>query len=161
MFHFMLKTSYGVQNLSGKWKHQVTSLRVYSCFVFDGRHLGRLYAGVTYPLLKWTGLEHVNHFSSTMPNNYFGQKTGRAVFPVESAVGKLGWLNVRACLKPFDLNTPLPLFAVLNILLRTVCSNGNTIELSGLEKTSWGHLAPSANLNMGFQHELSQNKAAR
>ena len=53
------------------------------------------------PLLKWTGLKHASHSSSVTPNGYFRQIIGRAVFPVEFAVGNSGgWMCASNLLVP-------------------------------------------------------------
>lgn len=64
------------------------------------------------PLLKWTGLKHASHSSSVMPNGYFRQIIGRAVFPVEFAVGNSGgW--------PYASNLLVPTFFSSYSLWRT------------------------------------------
>lgn len=125
-------------------KCQATSLHFYCCFLFVGRRLDRLYAEVS-PTRCCNGLAGAHQPLPTTPNSYLGQRR-ESTFSCWICSGKLGRLNV--CLKPLGPNTPLSLFAVTNNPLRTVHSTGNMVrESSGLEETSWGHLAPSGNLN--------------
>lgn len=121
-------------------------LHFYFSFLSVGRHLSRLYAEVLLTHC-WNELGgNASHPSSTTPNRYFGQRNGRAVLPVESVEENVGdWMYASNPLVPILLS---PFEGVVSIPLRTVHSRGNMItESFGVEKTCWGHLAPSGNLN--------------
>lgn len=105
--------------------------------------------------MYWAGTRQSFFINNT--KQLFWAENWKSSFSCWICAGKLRRLYV--CLRSFGPNTLLSLFAMRNILLRTVHSNGNMItESSGLEKTSWGHLAPSGNLSTRFQHQFSQNK---
>ena len=148
MFHLMLQTFWLRSlnlNRAGKLKHQVTSLHFYSCFLFVGRHGGRFCAEVSLTHC-WNELGRNTPAILHPQCQLFWAESYKSSFPCWIGSGKLGQLSV--CLKPFGPNTPFSLFVVMNNLLRTFYSSGNMItELSGLEKTSWGHVAPSGNPN--------------
>lgn len=138
----------------------MTSLRFYSCFFFLEDILADYKERCHLPTaeMRWAGTRQPFFINNT--KQLFWAKNWKSSFFCCCWIysGKLGWLNV--CLKSFGPNTPLSLFAMISILLRAIHYSGNMIaKSSGLEKTSWGHLAPSGNINMGFQHQLSQNKA--
>lgn len=123
-------------------KHQVMSPFLFSlslCWKTPWRIICR---GVTYPLLKWTGLEHASHSLSTMPNSYFRQRIGRAIFPVEFAVGNWGdWMYASNPLVPTFLS-PYSVWWTLSwgLFIPMEIWSQNHLGWKRLPEVTWPHL---------------------